>query len=221
MYKVAIFDLDGTLLNTISDLSTACNVALRTFGYPEHDETTYKTYVGSGIYKLIERSLPQAERDQENVLRVKAVFDAYYMEHSLDQTQCYEGILDLLKKLQLEGIACGVVTNKAHTHAIRLTKIFFGELIEYTLGQREGIPKKPHPQGVLEMIDHFEVSPHECVYIGDSDVDMETAHAAQIDSVGVLWGFRSKEELMSAGAKYLVEDAKALEVILVGSHSLT
>lgn len=218
MYKVAIFDLDGTLLNTISDLSTACNVALRSFGYPEHDEETYKTYVGNGIYKLVERSLPEGQREEENVIRVKCVFDTYYAEHSLDQTKLYPGILELLEKLNAHGVACGIVTNKAQPYAIKLTELFFGGLIKQTLGQREGIPTKPHPKSILDMMTYFKVSPDECLYIGDSNVDMETARSAQVDSAGVLWGFRSRAELVSAGAKYLVADAKELEDILLKNY---
>lgn len=216
MYKAAIFDLDGTLLNTIKDLAAACNTALEAFDYPTHDEETYKTYVGNGIYKLVERSVPEEKRDKANVLKVKEVFDAYYSEHSLDQTQPYEGIRELLKTLKENGIVCGVVTNKAHSYAVKLVELFFGDLVEYTLGQREGIPTKPHPQSVLEMIDYFKVSQQECLYIGDSNVDMETAKAADVDSVGVLWGFRGEEELVKAGAKYIISTTRELEMILLG-----
>ena len=218
MYQLAIFDLDGTLLDTISDLSTACNVALETFGYPLHSEETYKTYVGNGIYKLVERSLPLEARKEENVLRVKEVFDAYYKAHSLDQTKPYVGIINLLKNLKEQGISCGVVTNKAHPYAVELVKLFFGDLIEYTVGQREGIPTKPHPQGVLEMMMHFKVPREACIYIGDSNVDMQTAQAAQLESIGVLWGFRSKEELIQSGATYLVENTEQLEAIITGKR---
>ena len=214
MYQLAIFDLDGTLLDTIGDLSKACNMALEAFGYPLHDEETYKTYVGNGIYKLVERSLPIDERSEENILRVKEVFDTYYKAHSLDVTKPYEGIIDLLKNLKKQEILCSVVTNKTHAYAVELVQLFFGDLIDYTVGQREGIPAKPHPQGVLEIIEHFKV-PHEaCIYIGDSNVDMQTAQAAQIESVGVLWGFRSKEELIQSGATYLAEDANQLKEII-------
>ncbi len=215
MYQLAVFDLDGTLLNTISDLSTACNVALETFGYPSHDEETYKTYVGNGIYKLVERSLPEAARDRENVLRVKEVFDTYYKAHSLDQTKPYEGIIQLLKNLKKQGVSCGVVTNKAHPYAVDLVKLFFGDLNQYTLGQREGVPTKPNPQAVLEMMAYFNETNTACIYIGDSDVDIQTAQAAQLESVGVLWGFRSKEELTKAGATYLVENTEQLEQIIM------
>lgn len=218
MYQLAIFDLDGTLLNTISDLSTACNVALETFGYQGHDEETYKTYVGNGIYKLVERSLPKATRDRENVLRVKEVFDAYYKVHSLDQTRPYEGIIHLLENLKKQGISCGVVTNKAHPYAVELVKLFFGDLIAYTLGQREDVPTKPHPQAVLEMMAYFKKTSTDCIYIGDSNVDIQTAQAAHLESVGVLWGFRSKEELTKAGATYLAKNTKELEWIITGNR---
>lgn len=218
MYQAAIFDLDGTLLNTISDLSTACNTALEEFDYPQHDEETYKTYVGNGIYKLVERSVPIDKRDRADVLQVKAVFDAYYSEHSLDQTKPYEGIVELLTKLKEKGIACGVVTNKAHPYAQKLMELFFGDLIDHTLGQREGVPTKPHPQSVIEMMSYFKVLPEDCLYIGDSNVDMLTAQAAGVDSAGVLWGFRSKEELAKAGAKYIVRTPKELENILLGDE---
>lgn len=218
MYELAIFDLDGTLLDTISDLSTACNVALETFGYPRHSEETYKTYVGNGIYKLVERSLPLEARKEENVLRVKEVFDAYYKAHSLDQTKPYEGIINLLKNLKSKGISCGVVTNKAHPYAVELVNLFFRDLIEHTVGQREGIPTKPHPQGVLEMMTYFKVPREACIYIGDSNVDMQTAQAAKLESIGVLWGFRSREELIQAGATYLVENTGQLEGIITGKR---
>lgn len=215
MKRLVIFDLDGTLLNTISDLMKACNHALGKFGYPLHDEASYKKFVGDGIYKLVERSLPKEAQDEANVLRVKAVFDAYYKEHSLDETKPYPGILELLSNLKAQGVYCGVVTNKAHQYAVELVKQFFGETIDETLGQREGIPTKPHPQSVHEMMSHFNVEPEACLYIGDSNVDIQTAKAAGIPSIGVLWGFRDEVELKGEGADYIVKDAKALEALII------
>lgn len=210
-----IFDLDGTLLNSITDLGNACNVALKQFGYPLHDEQAYKKFVGNGIYKLVERSLPKEARNQENVLKVKAIFDAYYKAHSLDETRPYPGIELLLMKLKEKGIHCGVVTNKAHEYAVELTQKFFAATIEKTLGQREGIPTKPHPQGVQEMMAYFQVEPSECLYIGDSNVDIQTAKAAGVTSIGVLWGFREAKELENEGANYLAENVKDLEKIIL------
>lgn len=215
MIKLVIFDLDGTLLNSITDLGNACNVALKQFGYPLHDEQAYKKFVGNGIYKLVERSLPKEARNQENVLKVKAIFDAYYKAHSLDETRPYPGIELLLMKLKEKGIHCGVVTNKAHEYAVELTQRFFADTIEKTLGQREGIPTKPHPQGVLEMMTYFQVEPSECLYIGDSNVDIQTAKAAGVTSIGVLWGFREAKELENEGANYLAENVKDLEKIIL------
>lgn len=215
MIRLVIFDLDGTLLDTIADLSQACNVALAHFGYPLHDIKAYKKFVGNGIYKLVERSLPQDARDEANVKRVKAVFDDYYKVHSLDQTKPYPGILNLLETLHQKGIQCGVVTNKAHDYAVELMKQFFRSQIDYTLGQREGIPTKPHPYSVLEMMTHFNVTPEECLYVGDSNVDIQTAKAAKLASIGVLWGFRDEKELQEEGATYLVKDAKALEACIM------
>ena len=215
MVKLVIFDLDGTLLNSIADLGNACNVALKQFGYPLHEEAAYKKFVGNGIYKLVERSLPKEVQDEENVLRVKAVFDAYYKEHSLDETKPYPGILELLSTLKAQGVYCGVVTNKAHAYAVELVQQFFGDNIDETLGQREGIPTKPHPQSVQEMMAHFNVGPEVCLYIGDSNVDIQTAKAAGIPSIGVLWGFRDEAELKGEGADYIVKDAKALETLIL------
>ena len=215
MKRLVIFDLDGTLLNSIGDLMTACNVALHSFHYPIHDEEAYKTYVGNGIYKLVERSMPKAYRQEEQILAVKAVFDTYYAAHCEDKTKPYEGILDLLTVLQEKGIICGVVTNKAQVYAEALVKQFFGTRIHLVLGQREGIPTKPNPYAVLEMIDYFKVATADCLYVGDSNVDIETAKAAGVESVGVLWGFRSKAELSAAGATYLAAHVSDLKEIIL------
>lgn len=215
MVKLVIFDLDGTLLNTIADLGNACNMALAQFGYPLHDEAAYKMYVGNGIYKLVERSLPQNAKDETTVLKVKAVFDAYYNAHSLDETKPYSGIEHLLETLREKGIACGVVTNKAQDYAVYLMRQFFGEKITWTLGQREGVPTKPNPQGVYEMMAHFGVKKEECLYVGDSNVDIQTAKAAGITSIGALWGFRGEAELRAEGADYLAKDVEELEAFIL------
>lgn len=215
MKQLVMFDLDGTLLNTINDLMNACNYALSQFGYPLHDEASYKKFVGNGIYKLVERSMPEEKRIPEHILEVKAVFDAYYKEHSLDETKPYEGLKELLVKLNEKEIQCGVVTNKAHAYATQLVKQFFGETIQLTLGQREGIPTKPHPYSVEEMMTYFKMEKEDCIYIGDSNVDIQTAKAAGVTSVGVLWGFRDAKELQSEGADYLVSHAKEIEQLVL------
>lgn len=216
MYQLAIFDLDGTLLDTIKDLGVACNVALEAYGYPQHDIEAYKYFVGNGIYKLVERALPEDQRGEETVTRVKATFDAYYEAHKADFTRPYEGIKEALERMQKKGVHLAVVTNKAHAFALQLIEEELPDLIEKVLGQREGIPTKPHPVGVLEMLAHFKVEATSCIYIGDSNVDIQTAQQAGVTSIGVVWGFRGESELREAGADYLVSQPKELVEIIVG-----
>lgn len=218
MYRLAIFDLDGTLLNSIGDLMSACNVALAHFNYPLHEEKDYKQFVGNGIYKLVERALPIEDRGEECVKEVKAVFDAYYKEHSLDQTRPYEGIIELLTALKAEGIPCCVLTNKAQAYAKELVKHFFGDLVQEVIGQREGIPTKPNPIGVIQLLESYKVEPSECIYVGDSNVDIKTAENAGVDAIGVLWGFRDEKELKEAGATYLAKDTHMLKTQILGEY---
>ncbi len=215
MYQLAIFDLDGTLLNTIEDLKNACNYALESFGYRTHDIAAYKYFVGSGIYKLVERALPEEGKNEANVLRVKAVFDKYYAVHSEDYTKPYEGIKEVLIRLKERNIKVVVLTNKAQAYATELVKRQFGELIEYVIGQREGVPTKPNPIGIYELLHKFNIAKENCIYIGDSDIDMFTAKNAGVDAIGVLWGFRTKEELSNAGAKYLAQNVDEMGEIII------
>lgn len=215
MIKLAIFDLDGTLLNTIEDLWMTTNAAMRHFGYKEHSLEAVQGFVGNGIYKLIERSVPIEARDEENIQKVKAVFDGYYSMHSQDHTRPYEGIITLLDHLNEKGIMCGVVTNKAHDYAKTLIGTYFGERFQMVIGQREGVATKPDPVAVLEMMAAFHIEKEACVYIGDSDVDIHTGHNAGIEAIGVLWGFRSEAVLREAGATLFADTPQALEALLL------
>lgn len=215
MYKLAIFDLDGTLLDTLDDLANASNVALREYGFEEHEVYKYKTFVGDGVYKLVERMLPESHRDEETKVKVKAAFDSYYEEHNLDYTRPYEGILDVLKNLREEGIHTAVVSNKPHAFTQELVKRMFGETIELAYGQRESVPTKPDPYTVEEVIRYFGIKKEECIYIGDTNVDIFTGKNAGVETVGVLWGFRSREELLSAGAEFVVERMDELRRVII------
>lgn len=217
MYKLAVFDLDGTLLDTLKDLADAANVALKAHGFELHEMEAYKTYVGNGVYKLIERSLPKEHRLEETIRKVKSTFDAYYKEHSLDETKPYEGIVEMLEILRKEGVHCCVVSNKPHAYTKELVALMFGDKIEKAYGQREGIPPKPDPVSVLAMLEYFQVKQEESIYIGDSDVDIYTAKNAGLTAVGVLWGFRTEEELKNAGADYLVGDMETLKTLITGN----
>lgn len=210
MYQLAIFDLDGTLLDTIQDLSNACNYALESFGYEAHDVAAYKYFVGSGIYKLVERALPEGDKDEANVLKVKAVFDDYYGKHSEDYTKPYEGIKEVLQILNANNIKCVVLTNKAQAYATELIERQFKGEINFVVGQREGVPTKPNPIGIYELLQMYDVPKEKCIYMGDSDIDMQTAKNAGVTSIGVLWGFRTKQELLEAGAQHLAETPEQL-----------
>lgn len=210
MYDLVIFDLDGTLLDSIGDLMTACNVALGHFNYPTHEEEAYKQFVGNGIYKLVERALPREARTTERINEVKAVFETYYKAHSLDQTRPYEGIINLLETLKAAGIRCCILTNKAEGYAKELVAHFFPGLIDEVVGQREGIPTKPDPIGITQLLQTYHIEPSKCLYVGDSNVDVQTGQNAGVAVCGVLWGFRSEKELREAGATYLAKDVSML-----------
>lgn len=214
MYKYVIFDLDGTLLNTLDDLGNAGNYALSEQGFPTHEIEKYRYFVGNGIPKLIERILPEEKR-AGSFDKTYRLFCEYYNAHKRDFTRPYDGIPELLKKLSEAGIKTAVVTNKADEFAGVLISDIFGRLIEKTYGSIEGIPKKPDPCLVNKAISDFGAEKKDVLYVGDSSVDMETALNAGLDSCGVIWGFRDREELENSGAKYVVTNAEELLDIIL------
>ncbi len=208
MKQLAIFDLDGTLLNTIADLATATNEALRCCGYPCHPVDAYCNFVGNGIAKLFERALPAEERNAENIERMRAHFLPYYNEHNANDTTPYEGIPRLLADLSAQGVRLAVASNKYQVATEKLIRHYFPNIpFVAVLGQREGVPIKPDPTIVHEILAIAGVSPDDTLYIGDSGVDMRTAQAAGVESVGVTWGFRGRDELIDSGACHLVDCA--------------
>lgn len=214
MYKCAIFDLDGTLLDTIEDLAIASNYALELQGYPTHEVEKYKHFVGDGRYKLIERILPEGDRNKETIDKVVEDFDEYYGNHMIDKTKPYEGIIEMLDELKKSGIKLAVVSNKPDYFAGEVVKTFFGNRFDVVFGHREGYKTKPDPRTVLDVIKHFGFEKDECIYIGDSDVDIKTARNANVKSIGVVWGFRGLEELKSEGADFLVQKSRDIVEII-------
>ena len=209
--KLVIFDLDGTLLNTIDDLAVSANYALRQHGYPEHELPAYRYFVGNGITKLIERALPEAERCEPTILQLREEFVGYYQRHKTDLTRPYPGIPELLTHLNDQGITLAVASNKYHQGTIELIRHFFGEkLFSVVLGQRENIPVKPDPAIVYEILSQTDTSPAETLYVGDSGVDMQTARNSHLTSIGVSWGFRSRKELKENGADYIVDSPEEI-----------
>ncbi len=205
MTKAVIFDLDGTLLNTIDDLSNSVNYVLKKHNYPTFSVEEYKYKVGNGMKKLIERALPKSEKSEEKVEEILAEFMVYYSEHKTDNTAPYKDIETLLITLKQKGIKTAVLTNKAHESAKPLISKYFPELFDVVCGQKQGVPTKPDPTSVFEVMKELDVSADECLYLGDSGVDMQTAENANIFAIGVLWGFRKADELEQNGAKAIIK----------------
>ena len=206
MTKLVIFDLDGTLLNTIDDLAMSTNHALRLFGYPEHSLAEYRFFVGNGITTLIERALPEEARQKNLIYQLRKAFIAYYQLHKTDLTQPYPGIPELLSHLSAKGIQLAVASNKYHQGTVELIRHYFGtDLFKVVLGQRGHIPAKPDPAIVYEILHLTGITPADTLYIGDSGVDMQTARRSGITSIGVSWGFRPRQELTENGACHIVD----------------
>ena len=205
MFKVYIFDLDGTLLDTLGDLAASTNYALRTHGMPEHSIDDVRRFVGNGVRKLMERAIPggAANPDFEATF---ATFRQYYMEHSLDTTKPYEGIPETLAELKRRGCRLAVVSNKMMAATQELCRYFFPDTIEVAIGENEsqGIRKKPAPDTVFAALLKLGVGNGEAVYVGDSDVDIQTAANAGLPCISVLWGFRDRDFLIQHGAKSFI-----------------
>lgn len=209
--RLVIFDLDGTLLDTVADLANATNQALEQCGYPTHPVEAYYKFVGNGINKLFARALPTEASNEENVLRVRSLFLPYYNEHNADCSRPYPGIVELLHTLQEDGVKIAVASNKYHEATLKLVHHFFPD-IRFTAiyGQREDVPIKPAPDIVYDILHDTGISAEQTLYVGDSGVDMQTACNAGVESVGVTWGFRSEAELREHGAAHLVHEADAI-----------
>ena len=216
MKKLVIFDLDGTLLNTIADLAAATNQALQYYGYPTHETEAYRFFVGNGINKLFERALPEGERTEENVLKIRSQFIPYYDEHNADLSRPYPGISELLKTLQQQGIMIAVASNKYQAATRKLIAHYFPEInFVEVLGQREGIPAKPDPSIINEIMTKAGVKQEDILYVGDSNVDMQTAHHAGVTAIGVAWGFRPRTELEALHPAHIIEKAEELLPLLL------
>ncbi len=208
-YSTYIFDLDGTLLNTLNDLAASTNYALRSVNLPEHSVDDVRRFVGNGVRKLMERAI---EGGDKNPLfdEAYATFRRHYLEHGLDTTQPYPGIMEMLKELKARGKRIAVVSNKFYDATQELVKHFFGEYVEVAIGERENIRKKPAPDTVIEAMRMLGVGKENAVYIGDSDVDFNTAKNVGIPCVSVLWGFRDKDFLQSIGATTFITSPEEL-----------
>lgn len=195
MTKAVIFDLDGTLLNTLEDLKESTNYALSQFNFPTRTLEEVRTFVGNGVRKLIERAVPK-NCDTETVEKCLSIFKEHYAENMYNHTAPYDGILEMLEDLHKKEIKIGVVSNKFDAAVKELCKKYFNDLIDIAIGQFDDVPPKPSPEGVLKAMRELECK--NAIYVGDSDVDILTAKNANLPCIGVSWGFRDKETLQNA-----------------------
>ena len=202
-YKLAIFDMDGTILDTLDDLADSLNHILRSEHYPERTIDEVRNFVGNGIRKLIERALPE-HTTQEEIQRIFELFLPYYQEHNAIKTKPYDGVLSLLKELRAAGIATAVVSNKADTAVQELCRVYFPDLFDFSIGEKSGLRRKPAPDAVYATLDALHFFKSEAVYIGDSEVDLATARNSGLDCIAVSWGFRDDAFLKAQGADCIV-----------------
>ena len=209
-YKLAIFDMDGTILDTLQDLATATNHALRLNNLPEHSLAEIRSYLGNGLVRLVTLSAPQ-DADSQLLAKLQQDFSAYYKLHCSDHTGPYAGIVELLDKLRAQGMKTAVVSNKPDFGVQLLVQDHFPHSFDYAVGERQGIKKKPAPDTVSAALAALGISRDEAVYIGDSEVDLETARNAALDEIIVTWGFRDEPYLQSLQPKVLVHSVDELE----------
>ena len=209
MYDTIVFDLDGTLLNTLVDLCNSTNFALNKYGFKERTLEEVRTFVGSGAAVLIKRALPE-NVDEEIYGKVLDTFKIHYREHSNDLTAPYEGISDMLSEVKKRGYKTAILSNKPHNAVCDLHKLFFEKFIDVPMGVKEGIPTKPDSIMVENVLKELGSVPERTLYVGDSEIDVKTAQNAGLDMVTCLWGFRSEEELKANGAGNFINTPEEL-----------
>lgn len=214
-YDTVIFDLDGTLLDTLQDLAAAVNYALTRQGYPPRTVQEVCRFVGNGVEKLMRRAVP-AGLPEERIMAALAVFKDYYARHNNDATAPYPGVEALLDHLKAHGVRMAIVSNKNDPNVKALARLYFPDTIAMAVGEGGGVRAKPCPDTVLHVMNTWGCDPSRVLYVGDSDVDIQTARSAGVDCASVCWGFRPEQELRAAGATLLVHTAQELEAVVLG-----
>ena len=215
MYRTVIFDLDGTLLNTLDDLADAGNWVCEQRGWPTHSVEEFKYFVGNGLSKMIERISPEGFKAPEQVAETLAQFTPYYDAHKADKTAPYEGMTEALEELRAAGVQAAVLTNKAHALARSVMEHYYPGLFPVVQGAVPGFPTKPDPALLRRLMEELGADPADTLFVGDSNVDIRTAKNGGLKGCGVLWGFRTREELLAEGADHLVETpAQLVRLIL-------
>ena len=211
-YQAAIFDMDGTLIDSLEDLTDSVNEAMAHYDFPSHTLEECRYFVGNGARKLIERSIPKDKADNSDfVSEVLEYYNGCYKRHLTNKTHPYNGIVDMLQNLQSKKISLGVCTNKQQFAADEIISAMFStDIFGAVIGDQKGLPRKPDPAKVLKIAAQFNVKPEHVAYFGDTSVDMETAHNAGFLSIGVTWGFRPKSELIESGAEIIINHPSEL-----------
>lgn len=213
--RAVIFDLDGTLLDTLTDIGDAANRTLVTLGYPPHEPERYRFFVGAGVRVLFARALPDDAADEATITRCAKGFQQQYARNWNQATRPYDGIAEMLDQVLHRDLKMAVLSNKPDGFTRQCVQHYLAAWpLAPVLGQREGIPRKPDPAGVREILDDWRIAPQQCLYLGDSDIDMQTAEAAEVLPIGATWGFRTADELTSSGARYLVHHPTELIALL-------
>lgn len=214
-FSAVIFDLDGTLLDTLADIGDAANRVLDALGYPQHSLDDYRQFVGSGVRVLFGRALPQRAADEATVTRCAERFQVEYALRWNVATRPYDGVAEMLDQVRRRNLKMAVLSNKPDGFTRRCVEYYLAVWpLDPVLGQREGIPRKPDPAGVLEILDLWQIPPQQCLYLGDSNIDMQTATAAGVLPIGATWGFRTADELVRNGARHLVHQPTELIALL-------
>lgn len=208
-YKLAIFDLDGTLLDTLDDLTDSVNHGLEAFGLPPRSTDEIRSFIGNGSKMLISRSVP-TETDETTTLAVFNEYSEWYKTHGDIKTKPYDGIMDMLYELKKRGVRLALLSNKPNFAVQILNKRYFDGIFDFAAGERAGIPRKPAPDAIFKLLEDLGFESIDAVYIGDSDVDIEVANRAEMNCISVCWGFQDRAHLEECGAKCIVSSAAEL-----------
>ncbi len=215
MYRCVVFDLDGTLLNTLDDLADAGNWVCRNHGWPTHTVEEYKYFVGNGMAKLTERFVPEAQRTPEGVRAILDEFMPYYDAHKADKTAPYPGMAEVLARLKAAGVSLAVLSNKADAMAGPVVERYYPGVFPVIQGALPGLPTKPDPTLLRRLLDRLGADAEKTLFVGDSNVDIRTAKNGGLPGCGVLWGFRTRAELEAEGADYIVDTPAALADLIL------
>ena len=213
-YKAVLFDMDGTLLDTLEDLCDSTNHALAQMGYPLRGIEEIRRFIGNGAEKQIRRAVPEGTSEGK-IMETLAAFRAYYQDHCQIKTKVYDGLLDVLSELKEKGVKMAVVSNKPNAAVKKLSREYFGDRLDYAIGPSDGVRCKPYPDMAEEALKALGVEKKDAVFVGDSEVDVQTGLNAGLDVIAVSWGFRSREVVIEVGAKMIADDASELEKLIL------